>query len=61
MSMICSPRSLPEFASQSPFSGRVVGKDKVAWGFKMLDKAFPDLQEELVSITVEDDEWCAKS
>ena len=28
----------PEFSSQSPFSGRVVGKDKVTWGFKMLDK-----------------------
>lgn len=43
----------PDYVSESPMSGRIVGKDKMEWGFKLLDKSFPDLKEEIVSIIVE--------
>lgn len=45
----------PEYVSESPMSGRVVGKDKMVGGFKMLDASFPDLKEEIVSIVTEGD------
>jgi steroid delta-isomerase-like uncharacterized protein len=45
-----------EFVSRSSLSqGRAVGKDMIAKGFKMFAKALPDLQEEVVSITAEED------
>jgi steroid delta-isomerase-like uncharacterized protein len=46
----------PEFISQSSLSqGRPANKDMIAMGFKMFDKALPDLKEELVSIIAEGD------
>jgi steroid delta-isomerase-like uncharacterized protein len=45
----------PEFVSRSSLSqGRAVGKDVIAGGFKMFDKALPDLKEEIISIMAED-------
>jgi steroid delta-isomerase-like uncharacterized protein len=45
-----------EFVSRSSLSqGRAAGKDMIAKGFKMFDKALPDLKEEVISITAEDD------
>jgi predicted SnoaL-like aldol condensation-catalyzing enzyme len=35
--------------------GRAAGKDMIAKGFTMFDKALPDLKEEVVSITAEGD------
>jgi steroid delta-isomerase-like uncharacterized protein len=46
----------PEFTSRSSLSqGRPVGKDMIAKGFKMFDKALPNLKEELISIIAEGD------
>ena len=46
----------PEFISRSSLSqGRAANKDMIAMGFKMFDKALPDLKEELVSIIAEGD------
>lgn len=46
----------PEFISRSSLSqGRPVGKDMIAKGFKMFDKALPDLREDIVSIVAEND------
>ncbi|HTA83937.1 MAG TPA: ester cyclase [Bacteroidia bacterium] len=45
----------PEFISRSSLSqGRAANKDMIAMGFKMFDKALPDLKEELISIIAED-------
>jgi len=44
----------PEFISRSSLSqDNVVGRDMVAMGFKMFNKALPDLKEEVVSIMAE--------
>jgi steroid delta-isomerase-like uncharacterized protein len=41
----------PEFVSRSSLSqGRPAGKDMIAAGFTMFDKALPDLKEKVVSI-----------
>jgi steroid delta-isomerase-like uncharacterized protein len=46
----------PEFVSRSSLSqGRAAGKDMIAKGFAIFDKALPDLSEEVVSIVAEDD------
>jgi steroid delta-isomerase-like uncharacterized protein len=46
----------PEFISRSSLSQeRAANKDMIAMGFKMFDKALPDLKEELVSIIAEND------
>jgi steroid delta-isomerase-like uncharacterized protein len=46
----------PEFISRSSLShGRPAGKDRIALGFKMFDKAFPDLKEEIVSMIADGD------
>jgi steroid delta-isomerase-like uncharacterized protein len=46
----------PEFISRSSLSqGRAANKDMIAMGFKMFDKALPDLKEELVSILADGD------
>jgi steroid delta-isomerase-like uncharacterized protein len=46
----------PDFISRSSLSqGRPVGKEMIAKGFEMFDKALPDLKEEVVSITSEGD------
>ena len=46
----------PDFVSRSSLSqGRASDKDKMAWGFKMFDKALPDLKEEIISVVAEDD------
>lgn len=46
----------PDFISRSSLSqGRPIGKDMIAKGFKMFDKALPDLKEEIVSIIAEGD------
>ncbi len=45
----------PEFVSRSSLSqGRAASKDMIAKGFKMFDKALPDLKEEIISIVAED-------
>lgn len=45
----------PEFVSRSSLSqGRPASKDMIAKGFKMFDKALPNLREEVVSITAEE-------
>ena len=44
----------PEFISRSSLSqGRAANKDMIAMGFKMFDKALPNLKEEIVSIIAE--------
>ena len=46
----------PEYALLSPMSqGRPASKDMIAGGLKLFEKSFPDLKEEVVSITAEDD------
>ena len=46
----------PDFISRSSLSqSRPVGKDMIAIGFKMFDKALPDLKEEVISIIAEGD------
>jgi steroid delta-isomerase-like uncharacterized protein len=46
----------PEFVSRSSLSqGRPANKDMITKGFKMFDRALPNLKEELVSIMAEDD------
>jgi steroid delta-isomerase-like uncharacterized protein len=46
----------PDFVSRSSLSqGRAADKGAISEGFKMFDKALPDLKEEVVSITAEDD------
>jgi len=50
------PLLAAEFVSRSSLSqGRAVGKDQIAEGFKMFDKALPDLKEEVVTMTAEGD------
>jgi steroid delta-isomerase-like uncharacterized protein len=45
----------PGFVSRSSLSqGRPAGKEMIAKGFKMFDKALPDLKEEVISIIAED-------
>jgi steroid delta-isomerase-like uncharacterized protein len=45
----------PDFISRSSLSqGRPASKDMIAKGFKMFDKALPNLREEVVSITAEE-------
>jgi steroid delta-isomerase-like uncharacterized protein len=45
----------PEFTSRSSLSqGRPASKDMIAKGFKMFDKALPNLKEEVVSIVAEE-------
>jgi steroid delta-isomerase-like uncharacterized protein len=44
----------PDFTSRSSLSqGRPVGKDLLVIGFKMFDKALPDLKEEVITIIAE--------
>jgi steroid delta-isomerase-like uncharacterized protein len=44
----------PDFISRSSLSqGRPANKDRIAAGFKMFDKALPDLKEEIVSVIAE--------
>jgi len=44
----------PEFISRSSLSqGRAANKGMIEMGFKMFDKALPDLKEEIVSIIAE--------
>ena len=46
----------PDFVSRSSLSnGRPAGKDMIAKGFSMFDKALPNLREEVVSIVAEGD------
>jgi steroid delta-isomerase-like uncharacterized protein len=46
----------PEFISRSSLSqGRPVGKDLIAQGFRIFDKALPDLKEEIISLIAEGD------
>jgi steroid delta-isomerase-like uncharacterized protein len=46
----------PGFVSRSSFTqGRPAGKEKVTSGFKIFDKAFPDLREDVVSVITEED------
>jgi steroid delta-isomerase-like uncharacterized protein len=46
----------PAFVSRSSLSqGRPADKDIIARGFKMFDKALPDLKEEIVSVVAEGD------
>jgi steroid delta-isomerase-like uncharacterized protein len=46
----------PEFISRSSLSqGRPASKDMITKGFKMFDRALPNLREEIVSIIGEDD------
>src|ERR1700722_820476 len=43
----------PEFVSRSSLSqGRPANKERIAEGFRMFDKALPDLREEVISIVV---------
>jgi steroid delta-isomerase-like uncharacterized protein len=47
----------PDFVSRSSLNGgRAVGKDMIAKGFSMFDKALPNLREEVVSIVAEGDQ-----
>jgi steroid delta-isomerase-like uncharacterized protein len=46
----------PDFISRSSLSqGRAAGKEMIAKGFNMFDKALPDLEEEVISIIAEGD------
>ena len=50
----------PDFVSRSALSqGRPASKDRIAQGFRMFDKALPDLKEEVVGVVVGD--WAVAS
>ncbi|MGD1003758.1 MAG: nuclear transport factor 2 family protein [Minisyncoccia bacterium] len=46
----------PDYVLRSPMSqGRATSKDMVAGGLKLFEKSFPNLKEEVVSMTAEGD------
>jgi len=46
----------PTFVSRSSLSqGRPADRDRIARGFRMFDKALPDLKEEIISVVAEGD------
>jgi steroid delta-isomerase-like uncharacterized protein len=51
----------PDFVSRSALSQyRPVNKELIAKGFKMFDKALPDLREEVISVIAEGDQVACK-
>jgi len=47
----------PDFVSRSSLSqGRAAGKDMIAKGFEMFDRALPNLREEVVRVVVDGDQ-----